>query len=170
MVFHSRECDRPAPRGSNIQPGYSAGRRLTASSAARFSSQSATSMALPLGSRQPAVPAAGAEQDMRSPKRSMAFARPRSFTGADPGGILRLSSSRRWNGSTGSITAGCWSQSAISRQPRLRNAIAPCWSKPTSRRDLTSKPGAVHPAPSRIAASFNALSPAKRLKSVNSQR
>lgn len=65
---------------------------------------------------------------MLSPKPSTGFTRPKSFIDVDLGGILRRSSSRHSNGSTGSTTAGCWSQSATSRQLKQRNAITPCWS------------------------------------------
>ena len=58
---------------------------------------------------------------MRSPKRSTGFTRPRSFIDAALGGALRPSSSPRSNGSTGSITAGCWSRSETSRQPKPRS-------------------------------------------------
>ena len=60
----------------------------------------------------------------------------------------KLSSSRRWNGWTGSTIAGCWSQSVTSRRQKLRNAIMPCWKHPRWRRDsnqtASGKLGAVH--------------------------
>ena len=62
-----------------------------------------------------------------SPKRSMASTRPRSSIDAGHGETSKPSSSQPWNGSTGSTTAGCWSPSATSRQPKPRNAITPSW-------------------------------------------
>ncbi len=56
--------------------------------------------------------------------------------------------SPRWNGSTGSTTAGCWSPSATSRRPKPRNATTPCWTTHHRRHNLnqmaSGKPGAVH--------------------------
>src|ERR1700677_3876116 len=85
---------------------------------------------------------------MLSPRPSTVSTRPRSSTAAGPGGRSRLSSSRRWNGWTGSIIAGCWSPSATSRRPKPRNATMPSRSNPSWRRDsnetASGKPGAVH--------------------------
>ena len=62
-----------------------------------------------------------------SPKRSTVSTRPRSSIDADRGVPSRPSSSRHWNGSTGSTIAGCWSPSATSRRPKPRSATTPCW-------------------------------------------
>jgi hypothetical protein len=90
---------------------------------------------------------------MLSPKRSMDFTRPRSFIGVDRGEVSRSSRSPLWNGSTGSITAGCLNQSATSRQPRQRRAITPHSIRPPCRSDLSKnasgKPGAVQNDQSR---------------------
>ncbi len=57
------------------------------------------------------------------------------------------SSSRPWNGSTGSTTAGCWNRSAISRRRRRNRRIIsngksrPWW--PDSNKRVSGKPGAV---------------------------
>ena len=49
-----------------------------------------------------------------------ASTRQKSFVAAVPGVTLMMWSMRRWNGSTGLTTAGCWSLSAMCRQgPRL---------------------------------------------------
>jgi transposase InsO family protein len=84
----------------------------------------------------------------RSPKRSTVSTRPRSSIDADHGARSRPSSSPRWNGSTGSTIAGCWSPSAASRQPKPRSATTPCWSSQHWPRDsnetASDKPGTVH--------------------------
>src|SRR5215813_4564411 len=58
------------------------------------------------------------------------------------------SSSRRWNGWTGSTIGGSWSRSATSRRPKPRNATTPCWNNLPWRRDsnqmASDQPGAVH--------------------------
>ena len=60
---------------------------------------------------------------MLSPKPSTVSTRPRSSIGAGHGGRSKLSSSRRWNGWTGSTIAGCWSLSATSRRPKPRTLL-----------------------------------------------
>ena len=64
------------------------------------------------------------------------------------GAASRRSSSRRWNGWTGSTIAGCWSLSATSRRRKPRNATTPCcknqpWQR-NSNEMASGKPGAVH--------------------------
>ena len=77
----------------------------------------------------------------------MASTRPRSSIGADRGGRSKPSSSRRWNGWTGSTTGGSWSPSATSRRPKPSNATTPCWNNQPWRRDsnqiASEEPGAV---------------------------
>lgn len=51
----------------------------------------------------------------------------KSFTGADRGGAPKPSNMSRWNGSTGSTTAACSSQSGTSRQPRQRKTSMQLW-------------------------------------------
>ena len=67
--------------------------------------------------------------------------------GAGHGAASRPSSSRLWNGWTGSTTGGSWSPSATSRRPKLSNVTTPCWSNPPWRHNLnqmaSGKPGAV---------------------------
>ena len=48
--------------------------------------------------------------------------RPRPSVSVDHADPSRRSSSPRWNGSTDSIIAGCWSPSATSRRPKPRHA------------------------------------------------
>lgn len=83
-----------------------------------------------------------------SPKRSMVSTRPRSSIGVDHGGASKRWSSPLLNGSTGSTTDDFSSQSEIYRQPKLKTATTPCWTKqpwPHSSNDTASgKPGAVH--------------------------
>ncbi len=63
------------------------------------------------------------------------------------GAASRPSSSRPWNGWTGSTTGGSWSLSATSRRPKPSNATTPCWNNPPWRHNLnqmaSGKPGAV---------------------------
>src|SRR5262245_6538753 len=84
---------------------------------------------------------------MLSPRRSTVFTRPRSSIGADHGGHWKPSSSRRWNGWTGSTIGGSWSRSATSRRPKPRNATTPCWNNLPWQRDsnqmASDQPGAV---------------------------
>jgi hypothetical protein len=57
------------------------------------------------------------------------------------------SSSRRWNGWTGSTTGGSWSPSATSRRPKPRNDATTPWNNLPWRRDsnqmASDEPGAV---------------------------
>lgn len=72
--------------------------------------------------------------------------RPRSSTGAGRGGASRPSSSRRWNGSTGSTIAGCLSPSATSRRPKpptMPTGRNPLWRR-DSNQMASGKPGAVY--------------------------
>ena len=96
---------------------------------------------------EPSVGSVGDPTTMLSPKPSTASTRPRSSIGAGRGAASRPSSSRRWNGSTGSTTAGSWSPSATSRRPKPSNATTPCWNNPPWRHNLnqmaSGKPGAV---------------------------
>ena len=66
----------------------------------------------------------------------------------------RPSSSRPWNGWTGSTTAGSWSPSATSRRPKPSNATTPCWNNPPWRHNLnqmaSGKPGAVQTTSSEV--------------------
>src|SRR5260370_12063828 len=84
------------------------------------------------------------------PRPSTVSTKPRSSIGAGRGGRSTPSSSRRWNGWTGSTIDGCWSPSAISRQPKPRRDTMPSWSNQPWRRDsnetASGKPGAVHRA------------------------
>ena len=83
-----------------------------------------------------------------SPKRSTVSTRRRSSIDAGRGAASRRSSSRRWNGSTGSTIAACWSPSVTSRRRKPRNATTPCWNNQPWRRDsnemASDKPGALH--------------------------
>src|SRR6202453_3780537 len=82
-----------------------------------------------------------------SPKPSTVSTRPRGSIGADHGAASRPSSSRRWNGATGSTTGGSWSPSATYRRPKPSNATTPCWNNRPWRHNLnqmaSGKPGAV---------------------------
>jgi transposase InsO family protein len=82
------------------------------------------------------------------PRQSTVSTRPRSSIDVGRGGRSTPSSSRRWNGSTGSTIAGCWSLSATSRRPRPRSATTPRWINQPWQRDsnetASGKPGAVH--------------------------
>src|SRR5690606_8093441 len=82
------------------------------------------------------------------PRRSMAFTKPRSFTGAGLGARSRRLNMPRWNGGTGSITSACLSPSETSRLLKPRKTITPCWTKPTWQLNLnqiaSGNPGAVH--------------------------
>src|SRR5712691_2365081 len=81
------------------------------------------------------------------PRPSTVSTRPRSSIGAGRGGRSKPSSSRRWNGSSGSTIAGCWSPSAISRRPRPRSTTTPRCTNQLWRRDsnetASGKSGAV---------------------------
>ena len=81
------------------------------------------------------------------PRPSTVSTRPRSSIDVGRGGRSRPSSSRRWNGSTGSTIAGCWSLSATSRPLRRRNTTTPRWINQPWQRDsnqtASGKPGAV---------------------------
>ena len=78
-------------------------------------------------------------------RRSTASTRPRSSDSADRSGRSGLLSSRRLNGSIGSITGGCWSPSAKSRRPKPRNAAMSFWKNPTWQRNsnqtVSDEPG-----------------------------
>ena len=84
----------------------------------------------------------------RWPKRSTVSTRPNSSIDARHGARSRPSSSRRWNGWTGSTIAGCWSPSATSRRQKRSNATTPGWTSQPWRRNsnekASGKPGAVH--------------------------
>ena len=94
---------------------------------------------------EPSVGSVGDSYDNALPRRSTASTRPRSSIGAGLGGRSKPSSSRRWNGWTGSTTAGSWSPSATFRRPKPRSATTPCWNTQPWRRDLnqtaSGKPG-----------------------------
>src|SRR4051794_36190480 len=85
---------------------------------------------------------------MLSPRRSMVSTKLRSSIDVGRGGRSKPSSSRRWNGWTGSTTGGSWSPSATYRRPKLRSATTPCcniqpW-QPDSNQPASGKRGAVH--------------------------
>ena len=83
----------------------------------------------------------------RWPKRSSGCTRPRSFTAAAHGDIWRPWNTQRSSGSIGSITVGCWSQSAMyRRQNSKRSTIiqrVSCRWRPDSNLDVSRKPRAV---------------------------
>src|SRR6056297_3241212 len=84
----------------------------------------------------------------RSPKRSTACSRPRSFTDVAHGAASTPWNTPPSNGSTGSTTAACWNPSGISRQQRPRQTITQLWKDQTWPRNLdksaSGKPGTVH--------------------------
>jgi putative transposase len=63
----------------------------------------------------------------RWPRRSTACSRPRSSTVAAHGAASRPSNTPPWNGSTGSTTAACSSQSGTSRPQKPRPTSTPLW-------------------------------------------
>src|SRR4029079_6279000 len=67
------------------------------------------------------------------------------------GETSKPSSSRRWNGWTGSTIEGSWSPSATSRPPKPNNATTPCWNnrpwRPNLNQIASGKPGAVQIQP-----------------------
>lgn len=73
----------------------------------------------------------GIPMTMPWPKRSMACSKPKSFTDAGHGAVLRPSNTRPWNGSIGSTIAACWSLSGISRQMKQRQTSMPLWKDQT---------------------------------------
>src|SRR6056297_936935 len=83
----------------------------------------------------------------RSPKRSTACSRPRSFTDVAHGAASTPWNTPPSNGSTGSTTAACWNPSGISRQQRPRQTITQLWKDQTWPRNLdksaSGKPGTV---------------------------
>lgn len=99
-------------------------------------------------------------------KRSTASTRPRSFIGADHGGISRRWNSQPWNGSIGSIIDGFWSPSETSRQPKPRSSITPCWTNQHWLHNLnqiaSGKSGAVHILSRRTATYSYCLAEARR--------
>src|SRR4051794_25469715 len=91
---------------------------------------------------------------MLSPRRSMVSTKLRSSIDVGRGGRSKPSSSRRWNGWTGSTTGGSWSPSATYRRPKLRSATTPCcniqpW-QPDSNQPASRKRGAVQSAVSAL--------------------
>ena len=105
--------------------------------------------------RRPAhgLPSAASATAATTPsrKRSAASIKRRSSVGAGRGGALKPSGSRRWNGRTGSTTAGRRSPSATARRPKPRNDTAPRWNSWPWRRDsnemASGKPEAVQYCP-----------------------
>ena len=95
----------------------------------------------------------GIPMTMPWPKRSMACSKPKSFTDAGHGAVLRPSNTRPWNGSIGSTIAACWSLSGISRQMKQRQTSMPLWKDQTWPRNqdksASGKSGAVHQILSR---------------------
>ena len=89
----------------------------------------------------------GIPMTMPWPKRSMACSKPKSFTDAGHGAVLRPSNTRPWNGSIGSTIAACWSLSGISRQMKQRQTSMPLWKDQTWPRNqdksASGKSGAV---------------------------
>ena len=53
--------------------------------------------------------------------------KPGSFAGAGRGALLTLPSMPRWEGSTGSIIAGCWNRSATFRRQSWNKRIIANW-------------------------------------------
>ncbi len=82
------------------------------------------------------------------PRPSSGHTKQRSFTGAALGGIPARPGTPPWNGSMGSITAGCWSQSAMRRRRSWhRRMIANRTGRPPrpdSTLTVSGKTGAVH--------------------------
>lgn len=97
---------------------------------------------------EPSVGSVGGSYDNALVKRSTASAKPRSSIGGDRSAASKPSSSRHWNGSIGSIIAGCWSRSATSRRPKPRNASTLCSQSKNGQRDSSQNAagnaGAVH--------------------------
>jgi transposase InsO family protein len=97
---------------------------------------------------EPSVGSVGDSYDNALAEPSTGSTRPRSSIDAVRGAPSRPSSSPRWNGSTGSTTAGCWSPSATFRRWKPRHATVPCCKSRPWQRDsnetASGKPGAVH--------------------------
>jgi hypothetical protein len=88
------------------------------------------------------------------PKRSTVSTRPRSSTGAAPGGAGTLSNTPRSNGWTSSTIAGFSSPLETSRPPRLKPPTMPARRNRLSPRDsnqlASGVPGAVHYLPRNL--------------------
>jgi transposase InsO family protein len=72
---------------------------------------------------------------MRLRSRSSGCSRPRSYADVDRGAPSTPSSMPRWNGSTGSTTAGYWNRSAIYRRRSWSRRIIANWKGQPSRPD-----------------------------------
>jgi putative transposase len=107
------------------RPFMAAGWSTTATEATSICRSATPSAWRKPGSSRPLAASATATTTP-SPRRSTASTRPRSSIDADRGGPSRPSSSRHWNGWTGSTAGGFWSPSATSRRPKPRRATTPC--------------------------------------------
>jgi len=142
--------DRPSTSGA---PPIAAAWSTTAIEAASiYRSNTPSALPRPGSSRRSAASVTAMTTPW--PRQSMAFTRPRSFTGEDHGDPLKPSNTPRWNGSTGSTTGACWSPSETYRPPKPRNATTPCSTTDKRRHNLnqmaSGDPGAVHDTSSSV--------------------